>query len=286
MMSNREKVIIALFFLLLGSFPASSRTRRALVFGLGQQQDTRWGKIHGDRDVYYVKQMLYQQGYTDITTLKNEEATKAGMVVAFFNLALRSQKGDIVYIHYSGHGQLMTDLDGDEALKWDNSHAAWDEAWIPYDAYMTYSPEDRGEKHFCDDEVALYLQAIRKKIGKRGQLTVVVDACHSGDATAAGAEEQECIRGIDTKFVIPRDTETPQVESLTKERWRTISACKPHQLCSEIKQPQVGKLTYALYTLGFSALEMNNEELQAALTDFMEKHKGRITQNPVVNGYK
>ena len=285
---NNSKINRVLYLLLICStVMCDAATRRALVFGLGQQMDARLGKIHGDLDVLYVGQMLKDLGYSDITTLTNEQATKVGMVDAFMSLIARCKKGDDVYIHYSGHGQLMTDLDGDEALRWgENRHAAWDEAWIPYDAYMTYGPEDQGEKHFCDDEVAAYLMAIRKKIGKQGQLTVVIDACHSGDATAANEDDEECVRGIDTKFNIPREPERPQVETLPKEEWRTISACKPYQLCSEIKKPQVGKLTYALYTLGAKAQALSNDALQQALEKFMDQHKGRLTQTPVVQGVK
>lgn len=151
----KRRVFVLLFTISILSIasPADAVTHRALVFGLGKQEDTSWGKIHGDNDVHYVVQLLHQMGYTDIKTLKNEQATKQAMADAFVGLANRCQKGDVVYIHYSGHGQLMTDVDGDDALKWNNSHSQWDEAWIPYDAYMVYGPNDRGEKHFCDDEV-------------------------------------------------------------------------------------------------------------------------------------
>ena len=276
-----------LYGLLIGwvmAFPVNAITHRALVFGLGAQEDTRWSKIHGDNDVLYVKQMLYRMGYTDIKILTNEESTKQGMVNAFMELALQCKRGDEVYIHYSGHGQLMTDLDGDEALKWNNSHAAWDESWIPYDAYMTYCPEDHGEKHFCDDEVMQFLQSIRRRIGKRGRLVVVVDACHSGDATAIGEEEEECVRGVDTKFNIPRDPNAPQVEILPAEEWRTVSACKPHQLSTEIKERQVGKLTFALFSLKVSPFEKDNLTLEQILAEFMEQHKGRLPQTPMVTG--
>ena len=266
------------------AFAVGAQTRRALVFGLGKQEDTRWAKIHGDNDVFYVKQMLLRMGFTDIRTLKNEHATKLAMTDALLNLALRCQSGDMVYIHYSGHGQLMTDLDGDEALKWNSRHSAYDEAWIPYDAYMTFCDEDHGEKHLSDDEVARYLQAIRKRIGRHGRLVVVVDACHSGDATANGEDDSECVRGVDMKFQIPRDPSTTLTEMPIEERWQTISACQPYQLCTELKELGVGKLTYALYTLGPDAFKLSNDELEAKLTAFMEQHSGRIRQTPMVRG--
>lgn len=274
--------LVLVSVLLLGWLPAAGATRRALVFGLGAQEDTRWGKIHGDNDVGYVVQMLREMGYTDIRTLKNEHATKQAMVDAFTALAMRCEKGDKVYVHYSGHGQLMTDLDGDEAVKWTGRHAAWDEAWIPYDAYLTYGPEDRGEKHLCDDEVAQYLQRIRQRIGRRGELVVVVDACHSGDATT-GAEE-ECVRGIDMKFEVPRTTQQTAVAQPTEEQWLTISACKPYQLCTELKDKKVGKLTYALYVMRSDIFKKSNAEMEEALALFMAKNRGRLPQTPVISG--
>lgn len=288
-------IVCALAALLMPVAVSVSAERHALVFGLGKQEDTRWARIHGDNDVFYVKQMLYRMGYTNIRTLVNEQATKQAMVDAFVSLALQCGRGDEVYIHYSGHGQLMTDLDGDEALKWTGRHRGWDEAWIPYDAYLTYGPEDHGEKHLCDDEVALFLQAIRKKIGRHGRLIVVVDACHSGDATAGRYDNkygndnendngEECVRGVDTKFNMPRNPDMAQVVEPTVEQWLTISACKPYQLCTEIKDKQVGKLTFALYSIGEQAFDLNNKQLESVLKRFMEQYRGRLPQTPMVTG--
>ena len=280
----RKEWPLMLWMLFCLTLTAGAVTHRALVFGLGRQADATWGKINGDNDVFYVKQMLQQKGYTDIVTLINEEATKAAMAKAFQKLAARCRRGDVVYIHYSGHGQLMTDLDGDESLKWQNSHSQWDEAWIPYDAYMVYGPNDRGEKHLCDDEVARYLETIRQRIGKRGELVVVVDACHSGDATC-GPDDDEPVRGVDVRFSIPK-TINEDLPTLTEEQWRTVSACKPYQLCTEMKGMKVGKLTYALYKLGMDILKQDNETLEQTLNGFVEQHQGRVKQTPMVSGGK
>lgn len=277
---NRIWIVLCL---MLVTLDVSSVTYRALLFGLGVQEDSTWGKIHGDNDLYYVRQLLDDAGFTDIVQVKNEKATKQGMVRAFIDLANRCHKGDVVYIHYSGHGQLMTDLDGDEALRTTASYARWDEAWIPYDAYMHYGDKDHGEKHLCDDEVDFYLSTIRERIGKKGQLIVVVDACHSGDATYG--EDAEPVRGIDVKFNIPLN-ETAPMASIKEEQWLTISACKPYQLCTELKDIHIGKLTYALYALGKRMLTMSNEELQQALDEYMEMNQGHFPQNPVVSGKK
>lgn len=68
---------IFMTFCLVGYvFQATSATYRALVFGLGAQEDTTWGKIRGDNDLYYVRQLLDDAGFTDIVQIKNEKATK------------------------------------------------------------------------------------------------------------------------------------------------------------------------------------------------------------------
>lgn len=279
-----KQIFVILLLFIAYTLGAGAVSRHALIIGLGKQMDTSWGRIHGDEDIYYVMQLLTQCGYTDIQTLKNEQATKQHIVDAFIKLASKCKAGDEVYVHYSGHGQLMTDLDGDEALRSTARHAQWDESWIPYDAYMYYCEKDRGEKHLSDDEVSFYLDAIRTKIGKKGKLTVVVDACHSGDATQG--EEDECIRGVDATFSIPRTGNEQGAEAVRAEQWLTISACKPYQLCAEMKDLNIGKLTFALYSLGKQMNKMSNSDLQKYLDEFMEMNKGRLAQNPVVSGEK
>ena len=278
---------ISLFLLLVAMLPvavqAQSPVKRALVFGLGEQEDTSWGRINGDRDVDYVLKMLDKMGYADVVTLKNRQATKQAMVKAFEALAKRCKPGDIVYVNYSGHGQMMTDLNGDESHKWRNSHASWDESWVPYDAYMVYCEKDKGDKHLSDDEVARYLTAVRRAIGDNGELVVVVDACHSGDATCG--EDEAPVRGISVKFNIPYGEDVP-LEKPTAEKWLTISACKPFQLNTEVPNPQVGKLTYALYLMGEEVFNCDNEELQSVLDAFMKRYKARLPQSPMVTGSK
>lgn len=271
----------------LMSFPVGAVTHRALIFGLGRQLDTSWAPIHGDNDIYFVRQMLQEMGYTDIVALRNEQATKAAMVDAFRQLVKRCERGDHVYVHYSGHGQLITDLDGDERLKWNSAHGQWDESWIPYDAFMNYCEQDRGEKHLSDDEVALLLQAIRQKIGSRGELIVSVDACHSGDATCSDDDpDAEPVRGVDQKFIIPRSGNERQVTQPSPEQWLTISACRPYQLCQELRTPEAGKLTYALHQMGADFFSKSNIRMEQSLMDFMDKHQGRLPQTPMVSGKK
>lgn len=274
-------LILSLILSLSSGF--ANPIHRALVVGLGQYEDPDWIKINGDNDVRYVVRMLEQIGYTDIKTLKNEKATKKEIISALNSLAARCKPGDKVYIHYSGHGQLMTDLNGDESTRWKGWHAQWDESIVPYDAYMTYCVKDRGEKHISDDELAVYLTKIRQAVGKKGEIIVVLDACHSGDATRG--ELDEVVRGVDTKFNIPKNPNAPLSTPLP-EQWLTISACQPYQLCTEIKGKRVGKLTYALYSMGKSFFNLRNKDMERYLENFLKRYESRLPQTPMVSGQK
>lgn len=267
----KKHVIILSLILLFSSLPLFAQTKRALVIGLGEQEDKCWPKINGDKDVPYVKEMLERMGYTDITTLVNKQATKAGIVQAFERLTNKCASGDMVYIHFSGHGQRVTDINGDERPD------TLDEAWIPYDAYIKYDAKSyTGEKHLVDDEINMLLKNIKEKIGSKGALLVVVDACHSGNSTRRDNID-ETIRGVYDIFSIPgkRQGKAPRLT----EQWLTLSACKNNQLNQELKSLQVGKLTYALYSLS-----QEGEVTMKKIEDYMVKHRGRLPQTPTLSG--
>lgn len=284
--------------LLLISLPVSAQTRRALVIGLGQQQDKAWNKINGDKDVPFVQEMLKGAGFKSVTTLVNQQATKDGIIGALKRMIASSRAGDVVYIHYSGHGQQMTDVHGDET-------DGLDECWIPYDAYRKASAAYHGEKHLTDDELNVYLNAIREKIGAKGKLLVVIDACHSGDGTRG--DDDEVVRGVaDTLKVYTPDARglydiyvavksafvgevgdakmaNPNAKPL-QERWITISACKSDQVNTEMKEPKAGKLTYALWQEMKKGMKVGNDELMRRIRRFVNANTPSRSQQPEMTG--
>lgn len=241
-----KRAFTLLLGLILFALSLPAQTKRALVIGIGTQEDPAWSKINGDKDVPYVLEILNNANYEQIITCVNTQATKAGIVEAFGTLTDSCQPNDIVYVHFSGHGQQMRDKSNDES-------DALDECWIPYDAYLEPCNKDRGEKHLVDDEVNTLLHHIRDKIGDGGKLLVVVDACHSGDSTRG---EEEIARGTFTVFETNKLMLKPlpiyeQWKNVSRYNvsWITISACKNNQKNYEMRTPVAGKLTYALYTV-------------------------------------
>lgn len=269
--------------------PLSAQTRRALVIGIGQQEDMAWGKINGDKDVAYVAEMLKGAIYKEenITRLVNRQATKVGIAKAFKRLADQCKVGDVVYVHYSGHGQQMKDVHNDEK-------DGLDECWIPYDAYRKPCKKDRGEKHLTDDEVNYYLNAIRDKIGEKGKMLVVIDACHSGDGTRG--DDGEVVRGVEDIFdaiksFIWRTSVEKGKEKVVnpnarenQERWITISACQSDQVNFEMKNPAVGKLTYALWKELKNSDKVNNDEFMRRIRKFVNRNTSSRPQQPEMTG--
>lgn len=278
-MIDQIKKFIVSILLTASCFCAWSQTRHGVVIGLGQYQDKTWGTIHGDRDVPIIKNMLLSCGYNDIQTLINKEATKDGIISAFDALVKRCQKGDIVYIHFSGHGQQITDVNGDE-------DDGWDEAWIPYDAMLAYSQSYKGEKHLIDDEIAIWMSAIKTCIGTSGKLLLVVDACHSGDSSRSDEELEEYIRGVSNDFIIPLNKEISRIAK-AKENWLTLTACKEYQNNCEIKSKDGGfhgMLSYSLYSGYDEWSGLSNSDVMAILQRFVNKHRRRGQQTVNISG--
>ena len=255
-------------------------SKRAVIIGLGQYQDKTWSKIHGDRDVPIVKKMLSERGYTDIATLVNGQATKSGIETVFSSLINRCRKGDVVYVHFSGHGQNVTDLNGDE-------DDGFDEAWIPYDAQFRYSTSYKGAKHLIDDEIAVWMGKIRNKIGDSGKLIVVVDACHSGDSSRNDDSVEEAYyRGTDEDFIIPLDKALARINKKA-ERWLTLTACKDFQVNCEVRTKSgsfYGMLSYALCSMANDLKSKTNRQAIDKIYQFVDKYRGRMPQEPTLTG--
>ena len=289
---------IITYLLLLLSLSVTAQTKRALVIGLGEQQDKAWNKINGDKDVPLVQTMLKSAGFKSVTTLVNRQATKTGIIGAFRKMAASCKQGDVVYIHYSGHGQQMTDVHNDERDR-------LDECWIPYDACRKASTTYHGERHLTDDELNVYLNAIRNKIGAKGKLLVVIDACHSGDGTRG--EDDEIVRGVEDTLVVDSQNARGLYETFEAiksffmgdngkeniinikakplaERWITISACRSDQVNFEMKKPAVGKLTYALWTEQKKSEKVSNEEFIRRIRKFVNCNTTSRLQQPEMTG--
>lgn len=243
-----KRILYCIFFLLSCSLFTHAQNRRALLVGISTYDDnTGWKNIHGANDVDLMKSVLKS---FSIRELKNSDATYDNIIKELNYLIRKTKEGDIVYIHFSGHGQPIEDLDGDE-------QDGWDESFIPYDAHLYYEESSySGNKHLTDDILNTYLVKIRKKIGEYGILYVTMDACHAGNSYRES--DEDIYRGTGKGF--SKNNKIYKVPKTQKQYYNIddirghapivmLEACQSHQRNTEIniKGLYYGPLTYAIY---------------------------------------
>ncbi len=175
-----KKIVFLLFLTLTIQFAEAKK--RALIIAIGDYPvNTGWGSISSLNDVDLVKQSLLNQQFLneDIVVLTNEQATKKGILLAMQKMRDILLPGDILVIHYSGHGQQIFDDNGDES-------DGKDESLVPYDAFARYTYNYKGENHLRDDELGNIIATYRNILKKNGQLLFILDSCHSGSSTRGG----------------------------------------------------------------------------------------------------
>ena len=283
----RFKAFLLLAVLLLSSITYAQR-KRAFMVGISHYDTAltgyQWNNINGVEDVNLLSPILKQQGFS-ITTLLDEQATFDNIVSQLVSFVDKTKQGDIVYLHFSTHGQPVEDLNGDE-------EDGWDEAIVPIDAYKIYKKGIyEGNKHFTDDLLNKYVKKLRERIGKTGFLYVVIDACHAGTSSRAN---DETIRGTHTGFTYNNKVFKPsaskkshyRIDSSAKQSHvMFIEACRPDQVNTEIKigSKCYGPLSYNIaQALSCCVLSTNAEEfLKQIRNSLMEAGRWPNNQNLV-----
>ena len=168
---------------------ALGQNSKALLVGVANYRtETDWGTLASHIDLEILSASLRRQGFAekDITALK--DPTKRELVEALAVLAEQVEPGGAAVFHFSGHGQPVVDVDGDEASGLDQSLVPADANRLPGSTWINDIGEAEayfGQNHLIDDELSSYLEAIRRNLGPDGQLICILDACHSGSATRA-----------------------------------------------------------------------------------------------------
>lgn len=184
----------------------NAQTKHAIVVAIAdyptnEKGETVWKDLSSDNDVKLVKAMLQEQQFleSNCTYLIDKEATPENLDKAFESLIVKLKEGDIVYFHYSGHGQQVADIKPKKrkGIIGGDEKDGYDEAFALYNAPMKFDRkgEYEMEHHYVDDQMKIQFDKIRKKIGEKGQVVLVIDACHSGTSTRGG--EAPAVRGTD-----------------------------------------------------------------------------------------
>lgn len=143
--------------------------KKALLIGVNRYRipgaDLR-GCVNDVNNLAAVLTEFYGFRKADIAVLTDEKATQAAMQKGIRALVSGGRKGDVLLLHYSGHGANVPDKNGDEA---DNR----DEILCPHDLDW--------KKPLLDDWLRSTFDRLRAGVS----LTVIMDCCHSGTNTRA-----------------------------------------------------------------------------------------------------
>lgn len=284
-------MIIAMMFCITNM---CANKKHALLIGISEYPtysdvpQSSWPSIHGANDITLIANVIKSQEF-NVQKILNKQATASGIRKSFKQLIQKVSLGDIVYIHFSGHGQSYEDLSGDES-------DGWDEAIVPYDARNMYIKGIyEGSNHILDDELEIYFAAIRNKIGEKGFLYVVLDACHMGGASRGDETDDDeiFVRGSDKGFSPNQKRYIPKIDRrgnmlVSKSSGQSgiciIEACRSYQTNAEIKQSGTyyGPLSYYINQSLKSIPLTTSTNWIESVRKAMNADKRLIKQNMVV----
>ena len=266
----------------------------ALLIGISQYPiSSRWASLHGTNDVDLLSQTLLGQGFKEknIISLKDTSATKNSILKALTYLASTIKKGDIVLVHFSGHGQQIADDNSDEI-------DGYDEAIVPYNSPKYYEVGVyEGENLIRDELLGEQLNKLRTKLGRDGHLLTLIDACHSG----TGTRSWQASRGTTVKMAsstyqekFTGENTNSETNTLTKENIAaednlasalSIFSAAPNQKSVEITGSdgkQYGILSYSFCKALSSIKEPTYHQLLEDIQ--LEMNKFRLKQQPQFEG--
>ena len=272
----RYRLLIIGVIMFISSFSFAQR-KRAFLVGISHYDTAltgyQWNNINGVNDVELLSPILLNQGF-QIVSLLDKEATFEAIIKQLSLFVKKSKAGDIVYLHFSTHGQPVEDISGDEA-------DGWDEAIVPIDAYKQYRKGlYEGEHHLLDDQLNTSITQLRSKLGAKGFLYVTIDACHAGTSSRGN---DDIIRGTRVGFTSRDKVFKPNKDKRSHYQIQHsnkmadvvfIEACRADQVNTEIKidGKRYGALSYHL------AKAIQKESISKHPSNLLSKLKTEILQ--------
>jgi hypothetical protein len=266
--------------LLLAQFLlAGARTSRALVIGINQYKPAPDSAVNSPRSLWrnlsgcindaeaMSALIISKYGFRqeNITTLINATASRARIIAELKRLITVSEKGDVVFIFYAGHGsQVVNSLSVEKDKK--------DESIVPADAY-------KGAADIRDKELAGYFNQLTDK---GVLLTVIFDSCHSGSVGRGLLYDIDGVRFLEEN---PVDAKDPSDPPHPEDRGALIiSAAQDDEFAKEVKDEN--NVSHGAFTLAvIKALQQNS--VDAPVEDIFNsalaimKYFGK-TQQPVL----
>ena len=157
---------------------AAEPMRHAILIGIGdyKYQSDLQGPGNDVDAMYALLTKTFRFPANSVETIKDRQATRAGILDAFDRLYRKVQKNKsnrdaVAVIYFSGHGsQRRDEANGDEIDD-------YDETLVTYDSAHSRKPN----RDITDDELNVFIKALNAH--GMENITVIFDSCHSGSAT-------------------------------------------------------------------------------------------------------
>lgn len=167
----------------------------------------------------FTQLMQRKGGVTTVRELTNEAATMAAVESAFTEEASRlTMPGDEVFVYWSGHGALISDVNGDE-------QDGYDECLLLHDTSRE-SLASLQQSMLSDDRFGRWIQKLDGR-----SVVLIIDACHSGGQSAleksVGAASRNEFQFLDNELVRAKDIGQPNIAMITSSQADQLSFERP-----------------------------------------------------------
>ncbi|HEY6597752.1 MAG TPA: caspase family protein, partial [Pseudomonadales bacterium] len=214
--------------------PTAGATR-ALLIGINQYKSVPplQGSVNDVSTMREVLMTRWNFSSSNIEMVLDGQATRANILAALNRLVSTARPDEVVYVHYSGHGSQVQDLNGDES-------DGLDETIVPQDGRGGDVPD------IVDDELDVIFSKLRAK-----SAVIVLDSCHSGTATRAFDVRTRSVPQ-DTRVDLYRTgvtaTSTRAITPLQRSRFVVMSGAADNEeaLDGPVEGRYHGFFTYAL----------------------------------------
>jgi hypothetical protein len=233
--------------------------RRALLIGISKYDrgnaNTDWWDLSSDRDVDQLSEILAEPkfAFDEIKILKTPAETTHKYIVDTFRnwLIAPTKPGDIVFVHYSGHGSQAPDTNTPDNPIVGDEFSGLDETLVPSDYVSMQDPS----KDIRDDEIGILLGELNAN--HPAQVFLSFDTCHAGSITRGRG--RFIARGRQWTGPQPTSVDGPKRfktaggfltrDQATGKGYVVLEASRDDQLAHQFPDEngnQMGLLTYAL----------------------------------------
>jgi len=268
-MVRRQLISAALLLAVLGAAHAQAApVRRALLIGINKYKSDSVPNLNGAvNDILRMEGILKSRyGFTHIRKVTDGDASRAGILAALERIVDEARPGDIVYLHYSGHGSQVKDYGGDE--KRENAGDLLDETLVPADGRTPGVPD------VTDDEIAKIFDGF-----KTNNVVIVFDSCHSGTATRSVDVRSRRVPA-DTRDLYPKTTDRAIVPIYSRFVAFTGAASNQQALDGPCDGAYHGLFTYSLSrSLATAAPDASLRDIMKGIEKQLQRLKVQLSQS-------